>query len=330
MDEGDLKQTLRAALEWLRGPAGPRGNDYSFLAKLLELASEKPSQAIRRADVLFALGRPPNTPTSEYVRTVNLLRTWEIVVRHCCSASAQKGGNRVGLRAETVSKMLVYTFVSEAKSEALGDAPGAYVLEGGCLRYSEDVSNKSLGFYGKLRYPKPTLNITKLAPRLRFVSPTLVYIALFIGTAIICWASVMATLVKPSVTSVITIALVFSFAAIIYYTRIAPAFRSKADRISIIPERYMKIDVVPAALEYLRDGESRYVRIVNFTSTCIICGGDVHLANGRDELKGRVVGECIESPLEHVYSFDRMTLEGVPLRARLASTPQDNRINCEG
>lgn len=94
MDEGDLKQTLRAALEWLRGPAGPRGNDYSFLAKLLELASEKPSQAIRRADVLFALGRPSNTPTSEYVRTVNLLRTWEIVVRHCCSASAQKGGQQ--------------------------------------------------------------------------------------------------------------------------------------------------------------------------------------------------------------------------------------------
>ncbi len=330
MDEGDLKVALTAVLVWLRGPAGPRGNDYSFLAILLELALENPSQAIRRADVLFALDRPANTPTSEYVRTGSLLRAWEIVVRHCSSTLAPKAGHRVNLRAETVTEMLVYTFVSEARSEASSDPSSGYVLEGGCLRYSEEVTNSSLGLHGRLRYPRQKLNITRLAPRLRFVSPTLLYIALFIGTAMFCWASVMALVVKPSANGAVTCSIVLIFAALIYYARIAPAFKSKADRISIIPERYMKVDAVPAALEYLRDGESRYVRIVNFTSSCVICGGDVHLANGRYDLKGRIVGECIESPLEHIYSFDRMTLEGVPLRARLGTASQDTRINCEG
>jgi len=331
MDEDELKQGLNAARAYLSGPAGPRGNNYNFLEKLIYLALQNPSHPVRRADVLLALDKAANIPPSDYVRTDALLRTWEIVVRHCGSALTRKGGNCVQLHAETVSKVLRFTFVWTATTEAADDEGSTFVLEGGCLRYSEEVSTSSLSFHGRMRYWKPKINITKLAPRLLFLAPTLIYILIFLLVALLSAANLTLLAMRPNPAGVVTGALVLALAPLIYISRIAPAFRSKANRVSIVPERFTKVNAVPAVLEYLKDGDNRFVRIVNFTSSCVLCGGDVHLANGRHELKGRIVGECIESPLEHVYSFDRMTLEGVPLRAMPTVSPgHSTRISCDG
>lgn len=268
---------------------------------------------LRRADVLLALGKDANTPTSDYVRTDSLMRTWELIVRHCGSALRHENGDGVTLHAETISKVLSYRFYWDTEDQGEG-----FVLEGGCIRYSEKVTTESLGLYGRLRHPRPEMDISKLLPRLRFVAPTLLYILAFVVTALVCGLHLTVLAIRPNPAGAVTGTLLAGFAILIYQSRIAPALKSKYDRISIVHERFTKIDAVPSALEYKRVGESRYVRVVNFTGLCVLCDSDVRLANGRNELKGRIVGECIESPLEHVYSFDRMTLEGVPLRAKPA------------
>jgi hypothetical protein len=55
------------------------------------------------------------------------------------------------------------------------------------------------------------------------------------------------------------------------------------------------------------------VRLTKYVSTCNICGAKVYLENGEPEFPRRIVGRCGESPREHVYTFDRVTLIGKKL-----------------
>jgi hypothetical protein len=58
----------------------------------------------------------------------------------------------------------------------------------------------------------------------------------------------------------------------------------------------------------------RVLRLVRYSAKCAVCGETVHLADGKREFPGRLVGRCSEQPREHVYSFDRHTRIGKPLR----------------
>lgn len=59
-----------------------------------------------------------------------------------------------------------------------------------------------------------------------------------------------------------------------------------------------------------------HLRVVRYFSTCGVCGGRVQLGKGGFEFHGKLVGRCRQSPREHVFSFDRATLKGYPLRQR--------------
>jgi len=66
-----------------------------------------------------------------------------------------------------------------------------------------------------------------------------------------------------------------------------------------------------------RDDEGnqvRVIRLVRYSGDCPVCGETVHLEDGRREFPGRLVGRCDEHPAEHVFSFDRHTRSGRPLR----------------
>lgn len=52
-----------------------------------------------------------------------------------------------------------------------------------------------------------------------------------------------------------------------------------------------------------------------YKSECLVCGKEVNICKGTNEFKGRLIGKCIASPREHIYSFDHMTQKGVPLRS---------------
>ncbi|MBD5804515.1 hypothetical protein AZOA_39580 [Azoarcus sp. Aa7] len=59
-----------------------------------------------------------------------------------------------------------------------------------------------------------------------------------------------------------------------------------------------------------REGEDRVLRMLRYTGTCPVCGGDVTIENGRRIHRGRLVGQCGRNPVEHVFSFDFITGKG--------------------
>ena len=66
-----------------------------------------------------------------------------------------------------------------------------------------------------------------------------------------------------------------------------------------------------AELEMHRDSDKQqWTRIVRFSGDCPICGGRVLLSKGKPDQVLPLVGRCNESPYAHVFSFDRVRLEG--------------------
>jgi hypothetical protein len=60
-----------------------------------------------------------------------------------------------------------------------------------------------------------------------------------------------------------------------------------------------------------REGEKKIVRMLRFTATCPLCGGEVEVQEGRRTLRGRYVGSCGRNPVEHVFSFDHVLRTGL-------------------
>jgi hypothetical protein len=59
-----------------------------------------------------------------------------------------------------------------------------------------------------------------------------------------------------------------------------------------------------------REGERKVIRMLRFTATCPLCGGEVEVQEGRRALRGRYVGECGRNPIEHVFTFDHVLKSG--------------------
>lgn len=56
------------------------------------------------------------------------------------------------------------------------------------------------------------------------------------------------------------------------------------------------------------------IKGVRYTGSCPICGGKVVAKSGGIRRWNRIVGQCEESPIEHVFSFDHITRIGPVLR----------------
>lgn len=60
-----------------------------------------------------------------------------------------------------------------------------------------------------------------------------------------------------------------------------------------------------------REEERKVVRMLRFTATCPLCGGEVEVQEGRRNFRGRYFGECGRNPLEHVFTFDHVLRIGM-------------------
>lgn len=63
-------------------------------------------------------------------------------------------------------------------------------------------------------------------------------------------------------------------------------------------------------IEMHRNFKEQITRFTRFTADCPICSGEIALSNGEKDYNLALVGRCSESPLLHVYSFDRALLKG--------------------
>lgn len=117
------------------------------------------------------------------------------------------------------------------------------------------------------------------------------------------------------------VALILSAAMVgwLGYTLLSPFWKLIDLRIIMAPDPLLSWREQNVQVEAVRepvDGEPpvRVIRLVRYSGRCPKCGEAVHLHDGRREFPGRLVGKCDEYPAEHVYSFDRFTKTGSPLR----------------
>lgn len=82
------------------------------------------------------------------------------------------------------------------------------------------------------------------------------------------------------------------------------------DRIVRAPSALAAWNEDPAQLEMFKEEDHRIVGLVRYTAVCSICAAGVELRYGYGENRRRLFGRCMESPQEHVFTFDRVTREG--------------------
>lgn len=92
------------------------------------------------------------------------------------------------------------------------------------------------------------------------------------------------------------------------------------DRIIITSDHFMawgELSIVQEVVTVNDENDNflyKKVRLTKYVGICPICNARVELAKGEPDFPKRIVGRCKESPREHVYSFDRVTMLGNMLR----------------
>lgn len=112
----------------------------------------------------------------------------------------------------------------------------------------------------------------------------------------------------------IAVALAIPGAAFLY---LRPTWRLFEDRIAIAPDWLLAWTETGATVEVARSADPDLpstIHVRRYTATCSVCGALIKLDRGEPDFPRRLVGRCQESPREHVFSFDRITLSGEALR----------------
>lgn len=96
-----------------------------------------------------------------------------------------------------------------------------------------------------------------------------------------------------------------------------PLTRLPIDRVTIANDLFLAWSQLNGQFRMTRDAKSKvaggWFQFVRHWGTCPLCAGEVEIAAGGEAFPGRLVGRCSDSPLEHVFSFDPVSLSGQPL-----------------
>lgn len=91
----------------------------------------------------------------------------------------------------------------------------------------------------------------------------------------------------------------------------------------VAPIRFTETQLECVATDKIRESTGKPIRkiqLVCYWATCPICKDKlqrnvrIDVSKGGKEFHNRLIGRCSESPTEHVFSFDRITRIGKPLR----------------
>ena len=139
------------------------------------------------------------------------------------------------------------------------------------------------------------------------------------GVLLLTWIALNNPRVSSSARDVAVWMLFAMMMSWIGYSILRP-FSDLADlRLIMAPDVMVGFTELNVQLELARERPAdeepfRVMRLVRYSAKCAVCGETVHLADGKKEFPGRLIGRCSEQPREHVYSFDRHTRIGRPLR----------------
>jgi len=142
----------------------------------------------------------------------------------------------------------------------------------------------------------------------------------FVGCILaLLWTIITTQATRLPSSELFTLLLLAGMVTWIGHTFLRPFWRLIDLRIIMAPDALLSLRERGVQLEATKEttadgGSLRVIRLVRYSARCPICGEDVHLQDGRKEFPGRLVGRCDEHPAEHVFSFDRHTKVGKPLR----------------
>lgn len=93
-----------------------------------------------------------------------------------------------------------------------------------------------------------------------------------------------------------------------------PIIRLPIERVTIANDLLLAWSELYGQLRLTRDAKSKiaggWFQCVRHSGTCPLCAGEVEIAPGGRAFPERLVGRCSDSPLEHVFSFDPVSLSG--------------------
>ena len=85
-------------------------------------------------------------------------------------------------------------------------------------------------------------------------------------------------------------------------------------RVTLAPDLMLSSNQMFGQFRLIRNSQKKtpggWFSVVRHWSSCPICSADVDLRSGAPAFPGRLVGRCSDSPQEHVFSFDPVTLSG--------------------
>ena len=91
-----------------------------------------------------------------------------------------------------------------------------------------------------------------------------------------------------------------------------------SERVTIAGPVFLALSELYGQLRTMRTPDrkfnSREFSVVRHWAICPICSAEVDLDYGRKAFPDRLVGRCHDAPLEHVFSFDPVRLNGLALR----------------
>lgn len=111
-----------------------------------------------------------------------------------------------------------------------------------------------------------------------------------------------------------TVLLVF-FGVLVQRYWVRPLVWLIEDRIIPAPLWVPALTEDACQLEMPKDEKHRYIRLVRYSGVCPVCAGLIELRYGMGLESRRLFGCCREAPQEHVFTFDRVTRKGRPVRA---------------
>lgn len=234
-----------------------------------------------------------------------------------CIPSLFRDTRNVGGRGRATQHKLV--FLSAPSEPTVEETPTARLAGTGQLRYyTEDVEQAG----GIARALASGWLLTGWRGA---VFAGIVALATLVGI-VIAWAGLGTIAFAPSGKELASSLLATIIAGAALWWALRPLGLLVRDRITVAPLWLQGMrepwDDRLLELRQLPGNPVNHIFLTRYAASCPICCGPVHVADGRREFHGRLVGRCGRAPNEHVFSFDHVTRTGSDLRACFRTNPE--------
>jgi hypothetical protein len=191
--------------------------------------------------------------------------------------------------------------------------PIPFQIAGSVLRYRTSDSPPRLSLIGRITHPGVGEHREHYR-KLLFLTPFFVLCGVFVLCGLLLSFTTVVAFRGGDV-PVSTFVTLFVAASLIGWSLYRKWDRLFEDRILLLGMGDVADDDRGVVLDLEETEGKRSVVLRRYVAGCPICRAPtITLSRGNPEFRRRIVGRCDNSPREHVFSFDRVTLEGAPLR----------------